>query len=196
MKESEKKVSAKTSDTEEKEDKRPLYVGLAFGIVFGFLLHKGGATKYDVIVGQLLLIDFTVLKIMLSAVATGMIGIYFMKSMGWVKLSLKSGSVGMNVIGGLIFGVGFAVLGYCPGTIAGAVGNGYLDAITGGLAGIVIGTWIFAIMYPKLKDGILKKGYFGDITLPGLLKVNDWVVVVPAITLIVLVLFWIERAGF
>ncbi|MBN1634821.1 MAG: YeeE/YedE family protein [Ignavibacteria bacterium] len=177
-------------------DKRPLFFGLGFGILFGFLLHKGGATKYDVIVGQLLLTDFTVVKIMLSAVATGMIGIYFMKSLGWIKLSLKSGSVGMNVIGALIFGVGFAVLGYCPGTIAGAIGNGYLDAITGGLVGILLGTWIFAIMYPKLKDGILKIGDFGDITIPRLLKVNDWVVVVPVVALIVLLLVWIEQAGF
>lgn len=195
MKESEKKVSANTKTAVESEDKRNLFYGLGFGIVFGFLLHKGGATKYDVIVAQLLLNDFTVLQIMLSAVATGMVGVYFMKSMGWIKLSIKSGSVGMNVLGASIFGVGFAVLGYCPGTIAGAVGNGYLDAITGGLAGIVLGTWIFAIMYPNLKDGILKKGYFGDLTLPGLLKVNDWMVVVPAVTLIVLVLFWMESAG-
>ncbi len=118
-----------------------------------------------------------------------------MKSLGWIKLSLKSGSVGMNVVGALIFGVGFAILGYCPGTIAGAIGNGYLDAITGGLAGILLGTWIFAIMYPKLKEGILKKGDYGDITIPGLLKVNQWVVVVPAVTLIVLVLYWIEKAN-
>jgi uncharacterized protein len=177
-------------------DRRPIFFGLGFGILFGFLLHKGGATKYDVIVGQLLLTDFTVLKIMLSAVVTGMIGVYLMKSLGWIKLSLKSGSVGKNVIGALIFGVGFAVLGYCPGTIAGAIGNGYLDAIVGGLAGILLGTWIFAVMYPKLKDGILKKGDFGDMTFPRLLKVNDWVVVVPAAALIVLMLFWIERAGF
>ena len=178
------------------EDKRPLFFGLGFGILFGFLLHKGGATKYDVIVGQLLLIDFTVLKIMLSAVVTGMIGVYFMKSLGWIKLSIKSGSVGKNVIGALIFSVGFAVLGYCPGTIAGAVGNGYLDAIVGGLAGIILGTWIFAVMYPKLKDGILKNGDFGDITIPRLLKLNDWLVVVPAAMFIILMLFWIENAGF
>jgi hypothetical protein len=189
------KTNMKTN-IEEVPDKRPLFFGLGFGILFGFLLHKGGATKYDVIVGQLLLTDYTVLQIMLSAVATGMIGIYFMKSMGWIKLSLKKGSVGKNVIGASIFGVGFAVLGYCPGTIAGAVGNGYLDAIVGGLAGIVLGTWIFAVMYPKLKKGILKKGSFGDITFPRLLKVNDWVVVVPAVALIVLVLFWIEKAGY
>ena len=194
-----KKQGSKTTqdakDIAAVEDRRPLFFGLGFGILFGFLLHKGGATKYDVIVGQLLLTDFTVLKIMLSAVVTGMIGIYFMKSPGWIKLSLKSGSVGMNVIGALIFGVGFAVLGYCPGTIAGAIGNGYLDAIVGGLAGILLGTWIFAIMYPRLKNGILKKGYFGDITIPSLLKVNDWVVVVPAAVLIILMLFWIEKAG-
>lgn len=182
--------------TEEVPDKRPLFFGLGFGILFGFLLHKGGATKYDVIVGQLLLTDFTVLKIMLSAVATGMIGIYFMKSLGLIKLSLKSGSVGKNVIGALIFGVGFATLGYCPGTIAGAIGNGYLDAMTGGLVGIILGTWIFALLYPKLKDGILKMGDFGDITIPRLLKVNDWVVVIPAVALIILLLFWIEKAGF
>jgi uncharacterized protein len=197
--ETKKQVSKTTQDSKNivtLEDRRPLFFGLGFGILFGFLLHKGGATKYDVIVGQLLLTDFTVLKIMLSAIVIGMIGIYFMKSLGWIKLSLKSGSVGMNVIGALIFGVGFAVLGYCPGTIAGAIGNGYLDAIVGGLAGILLGTWIFAVMYPRLKNGILKKGDFGDITIPVLLKVNDWVVVVPAVALIVLLLFWIEKAGF
>lgn len=176
-------------------DRRPLLFGLIFGILFGFLLHKGGATKYDIILGQLLLYDFTVLKIMLSAVVVGMIGIYSMKSLGWIELSIKSGSMGMNIIGGLIFGVGFAILGYCPGTIAGAVGNGYMDAIVGGVAGIVLGTWIFALMYPKLKDGILKKGDFGKLTLPRLLKVSDWAAVVPAALLIILILVWFEMAN-
>ena len=54
----------------------------------------------------------------------------------------------------------------------------------------------FAVMYPKLKDGILKKGHYGDITLPGLFKVNDWVVVVPVAAMIILLLMWIERSGF
>lgn len=173
----------------------PLAWGLAFGIVFGFVLQKGGATKYDVILGQLLLTDFTVLKILLSAVVTGMLGIYLMKSLGWVQLYPKSGSVGMNVIGGLIFGVGFAVLGYCPGTIAGAIGNGFLDALAGGVIGIWLGAGLFAALYPKLRKGILAKGDYGDVTLPRLLKVNDWVVVIPGAVLIILVLYWIESAG-
>jgi hypothetical protein len=54
--------------------------GLVFGIVFGFLLHKGGVTNYDVIIGQLLLTDFTVLKIMLSAVVVGAIGIHTLQT--------------------------------------------------------------------------------------------------------------------
>lgn len=173
----------------------PLAWGLAFGIVFGFLLQKGGVTKYDVILGQLLLTDFTVVKIILTAILTGMIGVYAMKTLGWVELDVKPGSWGINGIGGLIFGVGFALLGYCPGTIAGAIGNGFLDALVGGLAGIWIGSGLFAALYPRLRSGILKKGDFGDMTLPKLFKVNDWVVVVPAAVLIGLLLLWMETAG-
>ena len=169
--------------------------GFVFGIIFGFLLQKGGVTKYDVILGQLLLEDFTVIKIMLSAVVTGMIGIHLMKSLGWIQLKPKTGSWGKNAIGGLIFGLGFAVLGYCPGTIAGAVGNGYLDALTGGLIGIIVGSGLFAALYPRLKDGILRKGDFGNLTLPRLLKVNDWIIIIPLSGLIVLLLFFIEQAG-
>jgi hypothetical protein len=169
--------------------------GFVFGIVFGFLLQKGGVTKFDVIIGQLLLTDFTVIKIMLSAVATGMIGIHLMKSLGWIQLNPKAGSWGKNAIGGLIFGLGFALLGYCPGTIAGAIGNGYLDATVGGLAGILLGAGLFAALYPGLKSSILRKGDFGNLTLPRLFRVNDWAVILPLFVLIVLVLYLIERTG-
>ncbi len=172
-----------------------LFWGLVFGIIFGFLLQKGGVTRYDVILGQLLLEDFTVIKVMLSAVVTGMIAKYFMRSNGSVTLSPKPGSAGMNIVGGLIFGIGFAVLGYCPGTIAGAVGNGYLDALIGGVGGIIIGAGLFAAVYPGLKDRILNKGYFGPVTLPELLKVNPWVVIIPFCAIMILLLYWIERTG-
>ena len=169
--------------------------GFVFGIAFGFLLQKGGVTKYDVIIGQLLLEDFTVIKIMLSAVVTGMLGIHLMKSLGWIELNPKSGSWGKNAIGGLIFGLGFAVLGYCPGTIAGAIGNGYLDALVGGLTGILLGSGLLAAAYPKLRSGILTRGDFGNLTLPRLLKVNDWIVIIPLSGLLILLLYLMERAG-
>ncbi|MDY0167676.1 MAG: YeeE/YedE thiosulfate transporter family protein [Thermoguttaceae bacterium] len=175
--------------------KAQLAIGFAAGIVFGFLLHKGGVTKYDVIIAQLLLEDFTVVKVMLSAVVTGMIGVHLLRDLGLAQLHPKSGSVGMTVIGGLIFGVGFGLLGYCPGTVAGAIGNGYLDALLGGAVGMLIGSGLFAAVYPKLEAGILHKGDFGTLTLPELAKVNAWVVVAPVALALVLLLWVIERAG-
>jgi hypothetical protein len=172
-----------------------LVIGLIAGILFGMLLQKGGVTDYNVILGQLLLVDFTVVKIMLAAVITGMIGVHFLKSIGLAALHPKPGSFGTSVIGGLIFGVGFATLGYCPGTIAGAVGQGYLDALVGGVTGILVGAGILAAVYPKLHSSIMKKGDFGDITLPRLFRVNHWVVVVPFAVLLIALLVWMERAG-
>ena len=65
-----------------KNKKAKLVTGLLFGIAFGFLLQKGGVTNYNVLINQLLLNDFTVFKIIISAIITGMIGIYFMKAKG------------------------------------------------------------------------------------------------------------------
>lgn len=175
--------------------KKQLIWGLLFGVIFGFLLQKGGVTKYDVIIGQILLTDFTVVKVMLSAVITGMLGLHILQKKRLVKLHPKEGSWGKNAIGGLIFGLGFALLGYCPGTIAGAIGNGFLDAATAGLAGILCGSALLAIAYPRLQNGILKMGYFGDITLPKLFKVNEWIVIIPLTAVLVLILYLIELSG-
>ena len=112
-----------------------LVIGLGIGFLFGFLLQKGNVTEYDVIVGQLLFRDFTVVKIMVTAMVTGMIGVHALRSLGLVQLHPKPGSLGMTLVGGLIFGVGFAVLGYCPGTIAAAVGQGKMDACRRGADG-------------------------------------------------------------
>jgi hypothetical protein len=107
--------------------KLQLAIGFVIGIVFGFLLHKGRVTDYDVIMGQLLLEDFTVVKVMMSAVITGMVCVYVLRAVGIVQLHPKKGTWGTCAIGGIIFGAGFAFLGYCPGTAAGAVGHGAID---------------------------------------------------------------------
>ena len=56
-----------------KKENLQLGIGFAAGILFGFLLQKGGVTNYNVIIGQLLLTDFTVVKVMLSAIQMGTI---------------------------------------------------------------------------------------------------------------------------
>jgi hypothetical protein len=151
-------------------------LGLLFGIGFGFLLQKGRVTNYNVIEGQLLLTDFTVMKVMLSAVMVGMIGFHLLKHLGYVRSHAAEGTIGSNVIGGLIFGVGFALLGYCPGTVAGAVGTGAMDALLGGMTGLLIGAGLFAELYPSLKP-ILTKGPFPAVTAPEFLKMNLWVTI-------------------
>lgn len=172
-----------------------LLIGLLLGIAFGFLLQKGGVTSYDVIVGQLLFTDFTVVKVMLSAVLTGMIGVHLLRSLGLARLHPQSGSFGASALGGLIFGVGFALLGYCPGTAAGAVGQGSLDALFGGVAGLVIGAGLFAAAFPRLDARILHWGEFGDLTFPKLFRVDPWVVVVPAAGIVFALLLWMGKAG-
>jgi len=182
-------------NTLHKNQRLQLILGLLMGIFFGFLLQKGGVTNYDVIIGQLLLTNFTVVKIMLSAVLIGMIGIRILTVIGLAQLHPKPGSIGSSVLGGLIFGVGFGLLGYCPGTVAGAVGQGSLDALLGGVAGMLIGAGLFAAIYPKLERAVLVKGDFGDVTLPRLLKVNPWFIIVPVSIVIIVLLFLIEKAN-
>ena len=154
-----------------------IVLGLIFGICFGFLLQKGGVTDFNVIEGQLLLTDFTVMKVMLSAVMVGMIGFHLLKHYGYVRSHAAEGTVGSNVVGGLIFGVGFALLGYCPGTVAGAVGTGALDALFGGMVGLVIGAGIFAELYTSLKP-VLMKWPFPAVTVPEFFKLNLWVTII------------------
>lgn len=174
-----------------------LFLGLLSGFCFGFLLQKGGVTRYDILMGQLLLEDFTVLKIILTAVAVGMVGVCVMKQAGWVELHKKEGSLGATVPGPLIFGIGFGLLGYCPGTGVGAVGHGALDALVGGVGGMLIGCALYAAVYPKLKNTVLNKGVFGEKTLIDVLSVrNPWVVIVPVVLLIAALLWWIEKSGF
>jgi len=154
-----------------------LFFGFLMGICFGFLLQRSGVTHYEIIMGQLLLKDWTVLKVMISAVVTGMIGIYLLKIPGLVRLHKKTGAFGSTVIGGLIFGVGFAVLGYCPGTMAGAVAQGSLDALLGGVVGMLLGTSFYAAVYDRLEQRVLHVGEFGKRTIPELLNMKPWPVI-------------------
>lgn len=172
-----------------------LLLGLAIGFAFGFLLQKGNVTEYDVIVGQLLFRDFTVVKIMVTAMVTGTVSVHILREFGLAQLHPKPGSLGMTLIGGLIFGVGFAVLGYCPGTIAAAVGQGKMDAAVGGLTGIIVGAGLYAHAFPSLSRTILAKGDFGAQTFPELFRVNPWVIIIPLASALVGLLYWLERAG-
>lgn len=173
-----------------------LLEGLIIGIIFGFLLQKGGVSKYDVIMGQLRLTDFTVVKIILTAIVVTILGISFLYPRGKINIEAKPGSIKNAIIGGLIFGLGFGILGYCPGTIAAAIGNGYIDAMTGGLIGILLGTIIFALLYSKLKDKkILTTDKFSEFSLFHSFKGNPFKYTIPISILLILIMYLLEIRG-
>jgi uncharacterized membrane protein YedE/YeeE len=101
-----------------------LLYGLVSGILFGVLLQRAEVLRYDRQVGALRLMDMTIFKFMLTAIMVASVGIYFLKDMGLVSLSLKEAAFGAQIVGGTLFGIGWGLLGYCPGTAGGALGKG------------------------------------------------------------------------
>ena len=87
---------------------------------------------------------------------------------GLVELHLKPTRYAANIIGGLLFGVGFALIGYCPGTGAAALGQGNYDAIAGVL-GLMAGSYLYAEMSGWLAKSVEKWGDRGKLTLPELI---------------------------
>lgn len=168
--------------------------GLVTGILFGFLLQKGRVIRYDKQIGALRLLDMTIVKFMLSAILVGMVGTYLLVDLGMAKLSIKPMIVGAVVIGGLLFGIGWGLIGYCPGTSLGAVGEGRLDALWG-IVGMLAGAAIYAEVYPMMKATLLQWGVYGKITLPMVLGVNHWVVIIPIVAASLGLFRWLEKKG-
>lgn len=171
-----------------------LVYGLVTGAIFGFLLQRGRVMRYDKQLAALRLQDFTIMKFMGSTIAVAMIGTYFLLDMGLVKLSIKPMTVGAVVGGGILFGIGWALLGYCPGTSVAAVAEGRFDALWG-IAGGLVGAALYAETFPWIKKNVLTIGEFGKITIPQVLGVNHWFVIAGVILLIILFFKWAERKG-
>lgn len=171
-----------------------LLLGLLTGVMFGFFLQKGEVLRYDRQLGALRLIDMTIIKFMLSTIMVAMVGTYFLKDMGMISLSVKGTTLGGNIIGGLTFGLGWGLLGYCPGTSAGALGEGRWDALWG-LLGMLFGAGLYAEIYPFMKKTVLSWGDFGKITLPDVLGLNHWFVIIVLLLGGVFLLRWFEQKG-
>lgn len=154
-----------------------LLYGLVTGVLFGILLQRAELLRYDRQVGALRLLDMTIFKFMLSAIVVGSFGVYLLKDLGMVTLSVKFTSLGAQVVGGTIFGIGWALIGYCPGTAGGALGEGRLDAAWG-LLGMVAGGAFYATFYPQMKATVIQMGQLGKITLPQVTGLSHWIVII------------------
>lgn len=168
-----------------------LVLGLISGIVFGFLLQKGQVAKYRVIMGQFLLKDWTVLKIMGTAVAVGAIGVYAMHERGMVRLEIKPAAFGGVILGAILFGIGISFFGLCPGTSVAACGEGRRDAMVGVL-GMLFGAGAYVLGYERLQGVVKGFGDLGKVTLPELTNVSPWIWITPLALLTALLFALIE----
>ena len=169
-----------------------LILGMLTGILFGALLQQGRVLRFEKQVGAMLLQDMTIVKFMLSAIIVGMVGINLLVHLGVVELSVKATQVGSNLIGGLLFGAGWAVMGYCPGTSVGALGEGRWHAVWA-IIGMLFGAAIYAEVHPAMKVSVLNWGAFGKLTLPGIFGISPWIVIPIFVALLFLVFVWFEK---
>jgi uncharacterized membrane protein YedE/YeeE len=168
------------------------WLGLVTGILFGFLLQKGRVLRFDKQVGAMLLKDMTILKFMLSAILVGMVGIYLLADLEIIKLSHKPMNVGAVVIGGALFGLGWAVMGFCPGTSVGALGEGRWHAVFA-IIGMIAGAAIYAELYPFLESTVLAWKDFGKIGLPAAVGISHWIVIPIFWAVVIALFFWFEK---
>lgn len=169
-----------------------LILGLLSGIVFGVLLHKGRVAKFAVIVGQLLLRDWTIVKVMATAVAVGSVGVYALVSMGMATLHIKPALIGGLLAGGLLFGVGLALFGYCPGTSVAASGAGHRDAMVGVL-GMFFGAAGYVLGYAHLKPMTEAIADWGAVTFPAMTSSSPWPWVLSLAVILTMLLLMLHR---
>jgi hypothetical protein len=131
-------------------------VGLVMGVVFGFALEKSRVFEPGIIVGQMQLQNFIMLKVFLTAVATGAIVLAILNGFGYVKLQPKAAAYAADALGGLLLGAGISLSGACPGTALAQIGAGYRDALFT-LVGALFGAVTFSYAQPMLAKTFLNQ---------------------------------------
>jgi len=155
-----------------------LLLGLVLGAAFGAVLQLSGASSHTKITNALRLKDLTIIKLILTAIGVGLLGVHLLDLFGWANMKVKDLYMPGVAVAGLIFGVGFAVTGYCPGTALAAAGEGKPDAwatVFGGLFGALV----FAFMFPDLESLLISFGQYGPVTIHGSFGVPGLVLAVP-----------------
>jgi uncharacterized membrane protein YedE/YeeE len=160
-----------------------LVYALLVGIVMGVLIQRIGASSPAMILRSLRLENLTIIKFMATTIAVGMVGVYVLGSFMPMHFDVKPTYVVGVVLGGLIFGVGFAVGGYCPGTCVVGIGERRKDALFALLGGVT-GALLFTLVYRLIEAPLIKPMSYGKITLADLLHAPTI-----AIALIVAALF-------
>lgn len=169
-------------------------LGLLTGVLFGFALHRAGFSRCGIVMRGLAFKDFTMLKVMLTAILVGMVGAAVLATFfpEYAHLKVKPLYVGGVVFGGLIFGVGMAIAGYCPGTALVGLGGGVREGLLAVLGGLT-GALVFILVYPALEPVLIKPMDLGKLTLHEVLGVPHLVAALVMAALLAGIIAWLGR---
>ncbi|HOX40135.1 MAG TPA: rhodanese-like domain-containing protein [Candidatus Brocadiia bacterium] len=123
------------------------------GIFFGLSLERAGFGSSKRLAGIFYFRDMTVLKVMFTGLLTAMIGLSYFIALGLVPpdgVYMMPTIYGAQIVGGLIFGVGFVMGGWCPGTAVVGLASGSMDAFVF-LGGAAAGSALFSETYGWMK---------------------------------------------
>jgi len=171
-----------------------MLLGLAMGAVFGMALEKGRVCEGGVIVCQMQMSRHAMLKMFLSAVATGLIVLSVVVGFGLAKLSPKATLFAADIVGGAVLGVGIVIAGACPGTVLAQIGTGYKDAIFTFIGGL-FGALAFTYMEPNVLKPVLTAGSYGKLTLDQVLGLPFPAVAMTFAAIIIGFLVWLEKVS-
>ena len=137
---------------------------IVLGTLFGFTLYKIGAGDPDKLIGMLKLQDLHLAKTILGGIGIATIILFTGVLLGIVPMehfSIKGIYWGV-IFGAVLFGIGWALSGFCPGTGMVGMGAGRIDAYVYFVGGL-LGTYIFAIVYGDLTSTFLYTQLFDGI---------------------------------
>ena len=158
------------------------------------MLQKGKLGRYATIVNVFRFTDLTVLKFLVSALMVAMLGIQSLISLGLAdSVPIAPTYMLGNLIGGLVFGVGMALVGFCPGTVAAGAGEGRLDNLIPGSLGLYTGAVVFGATYPKVFPAIASVANLGSVTVMRVWKVDAWLIVALVWEASLLLFYRLER---
>ncbi len=171
-----------------------LPVAFIVGTAFGFALESAGLGNARKLAGQFYLTDFTVLKVMFSAILTAMLGAFWLGRAGLIDLSaiyVPETFLAPQVVGGLIFGVGFVISGLCPGTSCVAAATGRIDGMAT-VGGLLAGVLLTGIAFPLIENFYISTAQ-GVLTVPQLIGAPYGVIVAVIAVMAVGLFYAIER---
>jgi len=172
---------------------RALFLALLIGFAFGFALERAGFSSSRRLAGVFYFTDMAVVKVMFSALITAMLGLSYMVGLGWMRLDqvfLMPTIYGAQAVGGLLFGVGFVMGAWCPGTAVAGLAAGRIDALVfllGAIGGSILFNELFLVIRSLYTAG--DQGVQMIYTTVGMSR--NWFIL--AFTLVAVAAFWLSE---